>query len=126
MRKLFVTIAVKMNTSTKEFLTYGLCERDLKTIADKGLLLYVSLPPEIQRQLQGEFTASVPTDVGDRTVTLLNCFQGLKRSEICEVVKNMSTAKKQHGDVEKVMNVDGVEPSTGKKRRDGVGSKSGV
>ena len=104
-----------MNTSTKEFLNYGLCERDLNTIADKGLLLYVSLPPEIQRKLQGEFTASVPTDVGDRTVTLLNCFQGLKRSEICEVVKTMSTGKKQHGGVEKVMNVVGVEP--GKKRR---------
>ena len=143
MRKLFVTIAAKMNTSTKEFLTNGLCGMDLAAIAEKAFLIYFSLPPELQQKAD-EFAASVPEDVSDSAVKLLNYFQDLKRGEVLkdmssakkrrddvETVMNVddvepSSGKKQRDDVETVMNVDDVEPSSGKKRRDGGGSKSGV
>ena len=124
MRKLFVTIAAKMNTSTKEFLTKGLCGMDLAAIAEKAFLIYFSLPPELQQKAD-EFAASVPEDVSDSAVKLLNYFQDLKNRsgpaiKRGEALKDMSSAKKRRDDVETVMNVDDVEPSSGKKRRDDV------
>ena len=122
MRKLFVTIAAKMNTSTKEFLAEGLCGMDLAAIAEKALLIYFSLPPELKQKAY-EFAATVPEDVGDSAVKLLNYFQALKDMSSAKKRRDdvePTSGKKRFDDVETVMNVDDVEPTSGKKRRDDV------